>query len=61
MVNIFDRYSLNYSKFYEEIENLSKSITKYFIEDQINDEQFDKLFARRDDLIDRAQKLSKKK
>ncbi len=59
MVSIFDRYSLNYSKFYEEIENLSKSITKYFIEDQINDEQFDKLFARRDDLIERAQKLNK--
>jgi hypothetical protein len=59
MVSTFDRYSLNYSKFYEEIENLTKSIIKYFIEDQINDEQFDKLFARRDDLIQRAQKLNK--
>jgi len=61
MVNIFDRYSLNSSKFNQELENISKSITKYFIEDQINDEQFDKLFARRDDLIDRVQRLNKKK
>jgi hypothetical protein len=60
LVNIFDRYSLNSSKFNNELENLSKSITKYFIEDQINDEQFDKLFARRDDLIERVQKLNKK-
>jgi len=59
MINIFDRYSLNYSKFYEEIENLSKSITKFFIEDKISDEQFDKLFARSDDLIERVQKLNK--
>ena len=59
MINIFDRYSLDYSKFYEEIENLSKSITKFFIEDKISDEQFDKLFARSDDLIERVQKLNK--
>jgi len=57
MVNIFDSYSVDYPKFYQEIENLSKSITKYFIEDRINDEQFEKLFAGRDDLIDRAQRL----
>jgi hypothetical protein len=57
MVNIFDRHSLDYPKFYQEIENLSKSITKYFIEDRINDEQFEKLFARRDDLIERAHRL----
>ena len=61
MVSIFDRYSLKYSKFYQEIENLSKSITKYFIDGQISDEQFDKLFARRDDLIARAQELNKAK
>jgi hypothetical protein len=59
MVSIFDRYSLNYSQFYKEIENLSKSITKYFIEDQITDEQFDKLFARKDDLLERVQRLDK--
>ena len=59
MVSIFDSKSLNYSKFIKEIENLSKSITKYFIEDKINDEQFDKLLARRDNLLERAQKIKK--
>ena len=59
MVTIYDRKSLKNSKFSEEMENLSKSITKYFIEDKITDDQFDKLFARRDDLIERAKFLKK--
>jgi len=57
MVNIYDHYSLNFAQFYQEIENLSRSITKYFIEDKITDDQFDKLLTRRDDLIERAKKL----
>jgi len=57
MVNIYDRHALNFTQFYQEIENLSRSITKYFIEDKITDDQFDKLLTRRDSLIERARKL----
>jgi hypothetical protein len=57
MVNIYQRYALNFAQFYQEIENLSRSITKCFIEDKITDDQFDKLLTRRDDLIERAKKL----
>lgn len=60
MVNLYDRYSQNFSKFNQEMENLSKSITKYFIEGKINDDQFDKLLTRRDDLIERTKNLQKK-
>ena len=60
MVNLYDHYSQNF-KFNQEIENLSKSITKYFIEGKINDDQFDKLLTRRDDLIERAKKLQKRR
>jgi len=59
MINLYDHYSSNLSKFNQEIENLSKSITKYFIEGKINDDQFDKLLTRRDDLLERAKKLKK--
>jgi len=57
MVNVYEHYALNFAQFYQEIENLSRSITKYFIEDKITDDQFDKLLTRRDDLIERAKKL----
>ena len=57
MVNIYEHYAFNFAQFYQEIENLSRSITKYFIEDKITDDQFDKLLTRRDDLIERAKKL----
>lgn len=60
MVNLYDHYSHNFPKFSQEIENSSKSITKYFIEGKINDDQFDKLLTRRDDLLDRAKRLSGK-
>ncbi len=59
MINLYDHYSDNLSKFNQEIENLSKSITKYFVEGKINDDQFDKLLTRRDDLLERAKKLKK--
>jgi hypothetical protein len=58
MVRVFDHYAKDAPKFQQEIESLSKSITQFFIENKINDDQFDKLLARRDDLIDRAQQMS---
>jgi hypothetical protein len=59
MVRIYDHYSLDGPQFDEEIENISKSITQYFIENKINDEQFDKLLSRRDDLVERVKKLQR--
>ena len=56
MVDTYERYSHDFTKFHQEIEGLSKTITQYFIEDKINDDQFDKLLTRRDDLIERARK-----
>lgn len=56
MVNTYERYSDDFTKFSHEIENLSKTTTQYFIEDKINDDQFDKLLTRRDDLIERARR-----
>ncbi len=54
MVNIYDHYSTNFKEFREEMDTLSKSITKYLIEDKINDDQFDRLLTRRDDLFKRV-------
>jgi hypothetical protein len=54
MVSIYDRYSQDKAKLNQEIKKLTDSITKYFIEDQINDDQFDKLLSRCDDLLERA-------
>jgi hypothetical protein len=59
MINLWDHYSNNLSKFNQEIKDLSKSITKYFIDGKINDDQFDKLLTRRDGLLERAKKLEK--
>jgi hypothetical protein len=56
MVRVYDHYSTDVSKFDEEIDNLSKAITQYFIEGKINDNQFDRLLSRRDDLIHRVNK-----
>ena len=60
MVRIYDHYSSNLAKFHQEIADLSKSITNYFIEGKINDDQFDKLLTRRDDFIERAKKLQQR-
>jgi hypothetical protein len=60
MVNLYDHYSHDFPKFNQEIEELSKSTTKYFIEGKINDDQFDKLLTRRDDLLERAKRLQEK-
>ena len=59
MVNLYDHYSSNLQKFNQEMGNLSKSITKYFIEGKINDDQFDKLLIRRDDFMERVKRKEK--
>jgi hypothetical protein len=57
MVSLYNRYSTNFDKLFDEIESLSTAITTYFVEGKISDDQFDKLLTRRDDLIERANKL----
>jgi len=57
MVNTYDRFCLNFPPFSLEMENLSRTITQYFIEDKITDDQLDKLLARRDHLLESARKL----
>jgi hypothetical protein len=56
MVSIFDRSSSDPQQLHQEINTLSSSIHKYFIEDKITDEQFEKLMAQRDHLIERTGK-----
>jgi hypothetical protein len=53
MVKTYDLYSHDDAKFFEEIAVLYNSITQCFIENKINDDQFDRLLSRRDDLIER--------
>jgi hypothetical protein len=55
MVSIYDMYSKDLLKFHQEMENMSRTIIKMLVEDKINDEQFEKLLKRRDDLMIRAQ------
>ncbi len=57
MVNLYDHYSSNYEKFNREMENLARSVSEYFIEGKISDEQFDKLLTRRDDFVERTRKM----
>ena len=54
MVTIYDLYSEDVLRFHQEMANVSTSIFKLLIEDKINDEQFEKLLVRRDDLFKRA-------
>jgi hypothetical protein len=56
MVTIYDLYSQDSVKLASEMDNLSKASIKMLLEDQITDEQFEKLFRRRDDLIERSTK-----
>jgi hypothetical protein len=58
MVSLYNRYAQDFDKLFDEIESLSTSITTYFVEDKITDDQFDKLLTRRDDLLERARKLA---
>ena len=55
MVSIYDMYSKDLLKFHQEMESISRTIIKMLVEDKINDEQFDKLLKRRDDLMIRTQ------
>jgi hypothetical protein len=56
MVSIFDRSSSDPLKLQQEIDTLSSSILKYFIEDKITDDQFEKLMAQRDYLMGQKSK-----
>jgi hypothetical protein len=55
MVSIYDMYSKDLLKFHQEMENMTRTIIKTLVEDKINDEQFEKLLKRRDDLLTRVQ------
>ncbi|MEM2112196.1 MAG: hypothetical protein QXX08_10050 [Candidatus Bathyarchaeia archaeon] len=56
MVSIYDHYASNYSQFFVEMENLSVSILRYFIDDKITDDQFEKLLRARDNLMNKVKK-----
>lgn len=56
MVTIYDLYSQDAVKLATEMDNLSKASIKMLLDDQITDEQFEKLLKRRDDLIERSTK-----
>jgi hypothetical protein len=55
MVKIYDVYSTDLPRFAQEMDNISRSIIKFFVEDKITDDQFEKLLTRRDDLLNRMQ------
>jgi hypothetical protein len=55
MVSIYDMYSKDLLRFHQEMDNMSRTIIKMLVEDKINDEQFEKLLKRRDDLMVRMQ------
>jgi hypothetical protein len=46
-------YSNDLLKFHQEMDSMSKSIIKLFVEDRVTDDQFEKLLQRRDDLMER--------
>lgn len=54
MVTIYDLYSRDLLKFHQEMDSVSRSIIRLLVEDKINDDQFEKLLQRRDDLLKRA-------
>lgn len=56
MVTLYDLYNRDLSRFRSEMQGISKSIFTMMVEDKINDEQFEKLLKRRDDLLERAEK-----
>lgn len=56
MVTIYDMYSKDHAKLYREMDTLSRASIKMLLDDQITDEQFEKLLKRRDDLIERSEK-----
>jgi hypothetical protein len=56
MVTLYDLYSTEETRFRIEMDTVSKNIFKMMLDAKINDEQFEKLLRRRDDLLERAQK-----
>jgi hypothetical protein len=56
MVTIYDLYSHDSKNLAREMEKFSKASIKMLLEDQITDEQFEKLLKRRDDLVERSTK-----
>lgn len=56
MASIYDRYVSNPEQFNLEMTNISGSIFKYFIEDKMTDEQFEKLIKQRDYLFEEVKK-----
>ena len=54
MITLYDLYNKDLQRFNQEIDIISNSIFKMVVEDKINDEQFEKLLKRRDDLLQRA-------
>jgi hypothetical protein len=57
MVTMYDHYGKDKGKLVSEMDNLSKAAIRMLIEDQITDEQFEKLLKRRDDLMERSQRF----
>jgi hypothetical protein len=55
MVSIYDMYQRDLLRFHQEMDNMSRTIIRMLVEDKINDEQFEKLLKRRDDLMLRTQ------
>jgi hypothetical protein len=55
MVSIYDMYSKDLLKFHQEMDSISSTVIKMLVDGRINDEQFEKLLRRRDDLMLRAQ------
>jgi len=55
LVTVYDMYSKDLIKFNQEMDNMSRTIIRMLIEDNITDEQFDRLLRRRDDLLQRMQ------
>lgn len=56
MVKLYNLYNGDLPRFHAEMDGVSKNIFKVAVEGKINDEQFEKLLTRRDDLLERAEK-----
>ena len=56
MVTLYDLYGNDETRFSSEIDGMSRNIVKMMVDDKINDDQFEKLLKRRDDLVERVQK-----
>jgi hypothetical protein len=57
MVTLFDLYAKDDQRFNAEMDIVSKTVFKMMVDDKITDDQFERLLKRRDDLLERADKL----